>query len=589
MGTCTLHALATTLHAGRRTRRWNCATPSLKSARRGQCCHMTSRILTWWQPWLTSDIRREGRHAVMVVCVYVASYIALDWISLVQVLPGIGFTLWNPPPAASLALLVLKGLRFAPALFVAGVISDGLVGDFLLGIQPTLASELIVAIGYTGVAAALRRFAHADQGFPRVVDVVWLLLIVGAGTFAAACLVVAVLMMMHEMPPDFIVPSIRHFFIGDLTGIVGLLPVLLTISQAWDRWKEVSPVTRILDLGIYALGLGFALSVVFGVAHSQELQFFYLLLPPVVWIGVRHGLPWCAMAILVDQLAFISIITLLDYPMADFLAFQILSLAVAATGLILGAVVTDRQRAERSLRQQQAELSRVARLTTAGALGAAVVHEISQPLATVATYAYTCRRLLASEPADLELLGRTLANVEDEIRRAGDIVEHLRDFLGKSEPRWCSVDLAETTHKVVRVLADEARTLGVTVRIDAGPLPCIAADHIQIEQVLVNLIRNAIEAVADCINQERWVQIRLRHVDGEVQVEIEDNGPGVSPDIAQHLFEPFETSKQRGMGLGLSLSREMAKAHEGSLRWDATVAVGARFILRLPCHSVQLP
>jgi C4-dicarboxylate-specific signal transduction histidine kinase len=139
------------------------------------------------------------------------------------------------------------------------------------------------------------------------------------------------------------------------------------------------------------------------------------------------------------------------------------------------------------------------------------------------------------------------------------------------------------------VLADEARTHGAIIRIDAHPLPRIAADHIQIEQVLVNVIRNAIEAAADCINRERWVRVRLRQVDAEVQIEIEDNGPGVSPDIAQHLFEPFETSKVRGMGLGLSLSREIVKAHGGSLRWDATVAVGARFVLRLPCHRVQSP
>jgi two-component system, LuxR family, sensor kinase FixL len=547
---------------------------------------MSSWTFTRWQTRLASDIWQARRQVAIVACVYVASYIALDWISLVQVLPNIGFTLWNPPAAASLALLVLKGPRFAPALFVAGVISDGLVGGFLLGIQPTLASDLIVAIGYTGVAAALRRYAHAEQRFPRVVDVVWLLLIVGAGTSTVACVVVAVLVIMHELPLDLMVPSIRHFFIGDLTGIVGLLPVLLTIRQAWDRWKDVSPITRIFDLGVFALGLGFALSVVFGVAHSQELEFFYLLLPPVVWIGVRHGLPWCAIAVLVDQLALIFIITLLDYPTADFLAFQILSIVVAATGLILGATVTERQRAERSLRQQQAELSRATRLTTAGALGAAVVHEISQPLATVATYAYACRRLLVSKPANLELLDRTMANVESEIRRAGDIVERLRDFLGKSEPRWCSVDLSEATHKVVSVLADEARTQRVTVRIDARPLPRIAADHIQIEQVLANVIRNAIEAVAG-VNRERWVGIRLRHVDGDVQVEVEDNGPGVSPDIARHLFEPFETSKLRGMGLGLSLSREMIKAHRGSLRWDATAAVGARFVLRLPCHRVE--
>jgi C4-dicarboxylate-specific signal transduction histidine kinase len=118
---------------------------------------------------------------------------------------------------------------------------------------------------------------------------------------------------------------------------------------------------------------------------------------------------------------------------------------VAVTALILGATVTERQSAERSLRQQQAELSRATRLTTAGALGAAVVHEISHPLATVATYAYACRRLLTSRPADLELLDRSMANVESEIRRAGDIVGRLRDFLGKSQPRWHSIDLTEAT------------------------------------------------------------------------------------------------------------------------------------------------
>ena len=548
---------------------------------------MTSRVLTW-QPRLAPDMW-GARHTVIVICAYAPLYVALDWISLVQVLPGVGFTLWNPPPAASLALLLLRGLRFAPALFVVGVISDGLVGGFPLGIQSTIVSELIVAAGYTGVAAALRRLSHADQGFPRVADVVWLLLIVGAGTFGAACLVVTALRMMHELPADLTVPSILHFFIGDLTGIVGLLPVLLTIPQTWDRWRELSPLSRVFDPGIFAIGLGFALSVVFGVARPYELQFFYLLLPPVVWIGVRHGLPWCALAILTEQLVLIFVITELDYPAADFRAFQTVSLAVAATGLILGAVVSERQRAERSLRQQQAELARVARLTTAGALGAAVVHEISQPLATVATYAYVCRGLLASEPADLELLGRTLANVESEISRAGQIIERLRDFLRRGEPRWSTVDLAGVTRKVVSVLSDEARAHGVAVRIDGRPLPLITGDHIQIEQVLVNLIRNAIEAVTECGNRERWVWIRLRQVDDRVEVGIEDNGLGVSPEISQHLFEPFETNKQRGMGLGLSLSREIVRAHGGSLQWDATFVAGARFVLRLPCRRVLNP
>ena len=101
---------------------------------------MTGLARTWRQSWLASDRPWAGGQAVVVVCVYVASYVVLDWISFVHVLPIVGFTLWDPSPAASLALLVLKGLRFAPALLVAGVISDALVGGFLSGIQSTLAS-----------------------------------------------------------------------------------------------------------------------------------------------------------------------------------------------------------------------------------------------------------------------------------------------------------------------------------------------------------------------------------------------------------------------------------------------------------------
>jgi C4-dicarboxylate-specific signal transduction histidine kinase len=176
--------------------------------------------------------------------------------------------------------------------------------------------------------------------------------------------------------------------------------------------------------------------------------------------------------------------------------------------------------------------------------------------------------------------------VESEIRRAGDIVERLRDFLSNSEPRWSLIDLTDMTHKVVGALADMARSHGAIVQIDARPLLQIAADRTQVEQVLVNLIRNAIEAVGECSGTEKWVWIRLRQIEEEVELAIEDNGGGVPPDLAERLFEPFETSKLRGMGLGLSLSREIVKAHGGHLWRDATVTTGARFMLRLPCDRI---
>ncbi len=393
-----------------------------------------------------------------IVCAYMAIYVALDRISFFHVVPGTCFGPWNPPPAISLALLLLKGLRFAPALFVAGVFSDLVVVGCTSGIVATITANAIMAAGYTGVAAALRRFAHPDQGLSRVADVVYLLLIVGAGTFVVAGFAVSALVIMNGLLPDLAYPSVWHYFIGDLTGIVGLLPAVLTIPQARERWKEVPPSVRAFDCGVFAAGLVFALFMIFGVAISKELQFFYLLLLPVAWIAVRHGLAWCPIAIAVTQLALISTVGILDYQSADFLGYQTLSLAVAASGLILGAVVTERQRAELQLRQQQAELSRTARLTTAGALGAAVVHEIGQPLATLATYAHVCRRLLVASPMDIPVpaLRETLAKLEAEVRRAGDIVDHLRDFLGRSEPRWSPLDLTDITRRVVAALRHRA-------------------------------------------------------------------------------------------------------------------------------------
>jgi signal transduction histidine kinase len=536
--------------------------------------------------WSASNLHKM-LNVVLIVVGYVAVYVALDWITFFQVVPGTGFTPWNPPPAASLALLVIKGLRFAPALFIAGTTSDLVVAGYPLGFPASLTANAITAIGYTGVAAGLLRFAHADKGFPRVADIVCLLAISGAGSFVITSLMVGALAIVHDLAPNVVYRSVWDSFVGDFTGIIGLLPALLMFPQARERWKEVPPTARLLDIGLFVSGLTFALSMVFGVARSKELQFFYLALLPVMWIGVRHGLAWSAIAILVEQLVLVSTVAALGYPGADFLAYQILSLAMAATGLILGAVVTERQRAELQLRQQQAELYRTARITTAGALGAAVVHEISQPIATVATYAHVCARLIAAGPIDFALLDRTLASLGSEVRRAAEIVERLRDFLGRSEPRWCSIDLAGMSRKVIGALSDMARSQNVSIRIEAEPLPKIAADRVQLEQVLANLIRNAIEAAAECGDTDKRIWIRLRQANGEVELAVEDSGCGIPPELEQRLFNPFETSKPRGMGLGLSLSREIVKAHGGRLWHDATFTPGARFVMQLPQDGVE--
>ena len=194
-------------------------------------------------------------------------------------------------------------------------------------------------------------------------------------------------------------------------------------------------------------------------------------------------------------------------------------------------------------------------LTTAGALGASVVHEISQPLATIATYTHVCRRLLRSEPIDLELLGGTLANAKSQVRRAGEIVERLRNFLGRTELRWSSIDLADVARRVIGTLADDAECVGAHVRIDERPLPRIAGDRVQIELALANLVRNAIEAVAERPRPgEAGAGSSCVISADEVQVEVEDNGCGVSPDIANICLSPLKPASSRVWGSGCGLA-----------------------------------
>ncbi len=413
--------------------------------------------------------RREGGAAnvIATVCCYVALYVASDWISFIHALPGSGYTPWNPPPALSLALLISKGLLFAPAVFAAELISSNVVEHFPAGGLASLASAAIVASGYAATAALLRRIPLLTRRQIRVRTVATFLATAAAGAFAVAVADVNAIVALGGLPPNLRGAAVWHSFIGDLTGIIGLLPALLTWRSAWERWSEITLSAKVIDLGVFFAGLGAALLLVFGNAHEKELQLFYLMLPPVIWIAVRHGLAWSAAAILVDQLALVGTIAWMGFSSNDFLSCQLLSIVISATGLILGAVVTQRHDAEHLLRRQQAELARHARLTTVGAFGAAVVHEISQPLAAAATFAHSSKRLLEEKPVNAELLRETVENVEQETRRAGAIVERIRHFLDRGDLHWSSIDLGEILRRLVSALADEARANGVALRISS--------------------------------------------------------------------------------------------------------------------------
>lgn len=244
--------------------------------------------------------------------------------------------------------------------------------------------------------------------------------------------------------------------------------------------------------------------------------------------------------------------------------------------------LTDRQETERRLQDLQSELVHVSRLTAMGEMASALAHELNQPLSAAANYLKGSRRLLESDTPDLPRLRDAMEKAADQTLRAGQIIRRLRDFVarGESEPRIEPLPKIIEEAEVLALIGAAERGIRVRNRID-GHVGLVLADKVQVQQVLVNLMRNAIEAMQSSDRRELTVSAHPTG-DGMVEVAVGDTGPGISPEIIERLFEPFFTTKSQGMGVGLSISRTIIEAHGGRIWADSSDKGGAtfRFTLR---------
>jgi len=252
----------------------------------------------------------------------------------------------------------------------------------------------------------------------------------------------------------------------------------------------------------------------------------------------------------------------------------------------------ERRRAEEQSRRHQAELAHVARLSTVGEMVAELAHELNQPLTSIATYAEVCLRLVQGGLRDgAAQLQEALKQVSQQAERAGEIIRRLRRFTAKGTPQHAIVDINEVVGGIARLVDVEARAAGVEMRFDlTEPIPPVAADRIQIEQVLVNLLRNAFEAMRDPQAQPRELTIRTSHADEErIEVAVSDTGSGPPAGDLEQMFQRFFTTKPDGMGMGLSISRSIVESHAGRLWATRNPDRGTALHFTLPIHHSAVP
>ena len=258
-----------------------------------------------------------------------------------------------------------------------------------------------------------------------------------------------------------------------------------------------------------------------------------------------------------------------------------------AEGVIIGASkivrdITARLETEARLQLLQQELLHISRLSAMGQMASAIAHELNQPLSSAANYMSGVRRLLASDGVDMPMALHGVEKSVEQIQRVGDIIRRLRSFVEREEAERRIEDLLSVVQEAILLMGPGlAGQCTVSCTAEPGLRP-VLIDRVQIQQVLLNLFRNAIEAMAHSPSRE--LRITVASEDGSecVLVKVADSGPGISPEVAARLFQPFVSSKANGMGVGLSICRTIMETHGGRIWADSGPDGGAVFTLALP-------
>jgi PAS domain S-box-containing protein len=251
--------------------------------------------------------------------------------------------------------------------------------------------------------------------------------------------------------------------------------------------------------------------------------------------------------------------------------------------------ISEKKRSEEELRNTQAELARMMRVMTIGQLTASIAHEVSQPLSGIITNASTCFRMLKSDPPNIDGARETVQRTIRDGNRASEVITRLRTLFSKKQIEVEPLDLNEAAREVIALLSGELQKNNVILKQEfSDRLPTVDGDRVQLQQVILNLLRNASDAMRSIEHRPRQMVLRTDLEGEHVRLSVQDSGVGFSPEVADKMFESFYTTKSDGMGVGLSVSRSIIEANHGRLWATANDGPGATFAFSIPCkHGPQ--
>ncbi|HEX6001142.1 MAG TPA: MASE1 domain-containing protein, partial [Hyphomicrobiaceae bacterium] len=462
-----------------------------------------------------------------------------------------------------------------------------------------IAVAVVVAATYTVAAAIARRQLRLDIAMGDVRDV---LVLLSAGTAAAAVVALlfgALLLADSKIDNDDLSQSLLPLFVGDVIGIAVVTPLLLRMARLWRerglwrQWLFASPVAVAAEVALFALVTGFALWMIVGSDRPNDYKYFSLLFLPVVVVAVRHGFDGACLALASTQLGLVALLRAYGHDATVFTEFQIVMLVLTMTGLLVGGVVSERERADQATRRAEARVreaelgaARAARLNMVSGMASALAHEINQPMTAARALARSAQQLINSGNGtgrDLERANANLASLVAQIDHAAGVVRRMREFLRRGRPHFSTLDMGTVLEDALVLARPEAAAHETRIELGIDPaLPAVFGDRIQLEQVVLNLIRNGIDAIAEAgVPHGRIAVSASLGEDGRtVVVSVADNGTGVASE--RDLFAPLSSSKTDGLGLGLSICANIMHAHGGRIWLQSGGSGATEFRFSLP-------
>jgi len=635
---------------------------------------------------------------VWTAATFLASYVALDWVSYVQPVLHLGITPWNPQAGLLVAFLAVRGRRWLPIAACAPLLAEVIVRNSPAAMPVLVLGSLWIGACYTLLAEGMNRLG-GDDSYRSVR---------AAGSLAAGAAVtslfvaagyVLIFVMAGALTDRSFVGSVAKYWVGDLNGILLVTPLLLSLPAWRVAWPGVR--ARIGECAGQAAALLLTVWLIFALSDAGQVRFVYLLFIPVIWIALRWGATGATLGLLLAQIALIVAVHGVA-PAVPLVDLQFLMVTLALAGLMLGATVmeraealrrvaereaevqallatapdamitgepdgtlrganraaralfglsaerslasvridqilpriaietaegratlrglkvdgqefpadvawvrlespgprgwvavirdaTDRVDAEASVRERDSKFAKAMHFAVAGELASALAHEMNQPITAMTSYLRAAQLICAAPVHDAERLRDTLAKSTQEANRAAAILRRLRDFYAGKAAESAEVSVASLLERLRIQFAARCRAAAIQLDIAIEPnLPTLRADGMAVEMALQNLISNAIEALSSNPIGMRRLNVRAAGEPGMVRLSVEDSGSGVPADVLPQLFEPLNTSKADGMGLGLAISRSLLRMSGGDIAYRRGETLGgARFDMLIPIDRLD--